>query len=62
MPHKFRFQTLSICLNLNVTLFTVMTLDEKVRYGMMAVGGASIVLTALGVHVGPLMVATGAGD
>lgn len=41
-----------------------MTLDEKVRYGMLAVGGASIVLAALGLHVGPLTngPAGGAGD
>jgi len=31
-----------------------MTIDEKVRYGMMALGGASLVFTALGVHVSPL--------
>jgi len=28
-----------------------MTIDEKIRYGMVAMGGASIVLTALGLHV-----------
>jgi len=32
----------------------VMTLDEKIRYGMMALGGLSIVLAALGVHPTPL--------
>jgi hypothetical protein len=31
-----------------------MTIDEKIRYGMVAVGGASVVLTALGLHVAPL--------
>ncbi len=31
-----------------------MTLDEKVRYGMMALGGASIVFATLGVHISPL--------
>ena len=30
-----------------------MTLDEKVRYGMMALGGASVVFATLGVHVSP---------
>ncbi len=39
-----------------------MTLDEKVRYGMVALGGASIVLTALGLHVSPLGFVGGAGD
>jgi len=31
-----------------------MSLDEKIRYGMLALGGLSIVLTALGVHPNPL--------
>lgn len=31
-----------------------MTLDDRIRYGMMALGGATLVLTAMGVHVGPL--------
>jgi hypothetical protein len=41
-----------------------MTIDEKIRYGMFAVGGASIVLTALGLHVGPItnQVVGGIGD
>ncbi len=38
-----------------------MTLDEKVRYGMVALGGASIVLATLGVHVNPLDVIGGMG-
>lgn len=31
-----------------------MTLDEKLRYGMLALSGASIVFAALGLKVGPL--------
>jgi hypothetical protein len=31
-----------------------MTLDEKIRYGMLALTGASIVFAALGLKVGPL--------
>jgi len=31
-----------------------MTLDEKVRYGMLALTGASFVLAALGLKIGPL--------
>ena len=31
-----------------------MTLDEKVRYGMIALTGASFVLAALGLKLGPL--------
>jgi hypothetical protein len=38
-----------------------MTLDEKVRYGMVALGGASVVLATLGVHLGPLDIAGGIG-
>lgn len=39
-----------------------MTLDEKIRYGMMALAGASVVLATLGVHVNPLGIAGGYGD
>ena len=38
-----------------------MTLDEKVRYGMLALGGATLVFTAMGLHVGPLETLGGAG-
>ena len=38
-----------------------MTLDEKVRYGMLALTGASVVLATLGVHINPLEVAGGMG-
>lgn len=38
-----------------------MTLDEKIKYGMVAVTGASLVLTGLGVHVNPLIVGGGYG-
>lgn len=38
-----------------------MSLDEKIRYGMMALGGASVVLTVLGAHVSPLAIAGGSG-
>jgi hypothetical protein len=38
-----------------------MTLDEKVRLGMIAVSGAGIVLATLGVHITPLVVAGGYG-
>jgi len=39
----------------------IMTLDEKIRYGMIALGGASIVLTVLGAHVSPFAIAGGSG-
>jgi hypothetical protein len=39
-----------------------MTIDEKVRYGMMALGGASLILTAMGVHINPLQIVGGAGE
>jgi len=38
-----------------------MTLDEKVRLGLVALGGASIVLATLGVHFSPLDIAGGMG-
>jgi hypothetical protein len=39
-----------------------MTLDEKVRYGTMALGAASLVLATLGVHISPLDAMSGAGS
>jgi hypothetical protein len=38
-----------------------MTLDEKIRYGMVALGGASVVLASLGVHISPLEIIGGMG-
>ena len=38
-----------------------MTLDEKIRFGMIALSGASIVLATLGVHVSPLEIVGGSG-
>ena len=38
-----------------------MTLDEKIRYGMVALGGASVVLATLGVHFNPLDICGGMG-
>jgi len=40
-----------------------MTLDEKIRYGMLALTGASIVFAALGIHhLTPLGVMGGSGS
>jgi hypothetical protein len=39
-----------------------MTIDEKVRYGMMALGAASLVFATLGLHVSPLDAMSGAGS
>jgi len=39
-----------------------MTLDDKVKYGMMALGGASIVFATLGVHISPLDTVGGWGN
>jgi len=39
-----------------------MTLDEKIRYGMVALAGASVVLATLGVHITPLDIAGGRGS
>jgi hypothetical protein len=38
-----------------------MTLDEKIRYGMLAISGASLVFATLGLKVGPLEIIGGWG-
>jgi hypothetical protein len=38
-----------------------MTLDEKIRYGMVALTGASIVFASLGVKISPLEAIGGFG-
>jgi hypothetical protein len=38
-----------------------MTLDEKIRLGMVALSGASIVFATLGVHINPLDIIGGMG-
>ena len=38
-----------------------MTLDEKIRYGMIALGVSSVVLASLGVHFSPLEIVGGYG-
>jgi len=38
-----------------------MTLDEKIRYGMLALGGASVVFATLGLPAGPLDIIGGFG-
>jgi hypothetical protein len=38
-----------------------MTLDEKIRYGMLAVSGASLVFATLGLKVAPLEIIGGWG-
>jgi hypothetical protein len=38
-----------------------MTLDEKIRYGMLALSGASLVFASLGLKVGPLEIIGGWG-
>jgi hypothetical protein len=39
--------------------YSAMTIDEKVRYGMVALAGAGVALTALGFHAAPLAEAGG---
>jgi hypothetical protein len=46
-------------LNARRTFRPAMTTEDKVKYGMMALGGASIVFTTLGVHISPLAQVTG---
>jgi hypothetical protein len=48
-----------ICKPFNAIVY--MTLDEKIRYGMVALGGAGLVFATLGVHVNPLTVIGGMG-
>jgi hypothetical protein len=38
-----------------------MTIDQKVRYGMMALAAASFLLASLGMHIGPLDPVGGVG-
>ena len=38
-----------------------MTFDDKIRYGMIALTGASVVFATLGVSISPLAVVGGAG-
>jgi len=38
-----------------------MTLEDKVRYGLIAVAGAAVVANLLGVHLSPLDIAAGSG-
>jgi hypothetical protein len=38
-----------------------MTLDEKIRFGMVALSGASLVFATLGLHINALTVAGGMG-
>ncbi len=38
-----------------------MTLDEKIRYGMVALSGTAIVMATLGIHFSPLVVLGGMG-
>ena len=44
-------------------MIATMTLDEKIRYGMMAIAGSAAVVTSiLGVHAGLLDIAGGLGS
>ena len=38
-----------------------MTLDEKIRLGMVALTGASLVFSSFGLHIGPLDIGGGWG-
>ncbi len=37
-------------------MVAAMTLDQKIRFGMVAFSGASLVFTALGIHTAPLTI------
>jgi hypothetical protein len=53
-----------IAISLNVFNINIgaMTLEDKVRYGMVAVSSAAFVLSALGVHISPLDVGGSYGN
>jgi len=38
------------------------SLDEKIRYGMMAAAGASLIFSTLGLHLSPLDAMSGVGS
>ncbi len=38
-----------------------MSTDDKIKYGMMALTGASVIAATMGVHIGPLGIASGLG-
>ena len=58
--HNLVWQLLNLIWQLFDALVN-MTLDEKVRYGMVALAGASVIFATLGVHINPLDVIGGAG-
>ena len=39
-----------------------MSLDEKVKYGMMALSGAALIFSVMGVHISPLETIGGYGN
>jgi hypothetical protein len=39
-----------------------MTIDEKIRYGTVALGAAGLIFSTLGVHISPLDVIGGYGN
>jgi len=43
-------------------LWPAMTLDQKVRFGIMAVSGAAVVANLMGVHLSPLEIIGGSGS
>ena len=45
-----------------LSLCPAMTLDQKVRLGVMAVSGAAVVANLMGVHLSPLEIIGGAGS
>ena len=56
------FVVMGINLKIGRGLNRAMTLEEKVRFGMMAMSGAAFVLSAMGVHISPLDVGGSYGD
>jgi len=46
---------------MGVATLRFMTPDEKIRFGMLALAGASIVFASLGLRLGPLEIISGYG-
>lgn len=62
--HKKSESFICICsfLNLSISLgIDIMTMEEKIRYGMLALAGLGLLLPALGIKITPLEPINGAG-
>lgn len=61
-PRKWILELDSKFLIMDAENTLTMTLDEKIRYGMLALAGASVVFASLGLNIGPLEIIRGWGS